>query len=104
MDIEVIKEKTKGVVRFTIHGNIDESGAAALKAKFIEADDGTMKEAIFNFSEVSHIGSAGIGKLLLFYKDLASRDGVVRIENPTAAIHDLFKVLKLDTIFTLSTR
>jgi anti-anti-sigma factor len=102
MEIEVRKEPEGERVCFFLKGNIDEQGAAALKARFLETDEPALKDVVFDFTQVIHIGSAGIGKLLLFYKDLADRGGVIHIKNPTDAVYDLFKVLKLDTIFEIS--
>ncbi len=88
--------------RFSIAGNIDEQGAEELKRKFKEMNTASMKEIVFDFRGVNHIGSAGIGKLLLFYKDLALNDGTLRIENASQTIYELFTVLKLDSIFSIS--
>ncbi|GBC59574.1 anti-sigma-factor antagonist [Desulfonema ishimotonii] len=89
-------------VHFTVTGKIDEQGAEELKARFLSLDRSAITDAIFDFSDVPHIGSAGIGKLLLFYKELAVSGGVIRIENVSPALYDLFAVLRLDSIFSIS--
>ncbi len=88
--------------RFEIRGNIDERGAEDLKRRFRELNASSLKEVVFDFGKVNHIGSAGIGKLLLFYKDLAVTGGGIRIENVSESVYDLLGVLKLDTIFTIT--
>ena len=88
--------------RFQISGGIDEHGAEDLKSKFNELSMDSIKEVIFDFSRVDHIGSAGIGKLLLFYKNLAINGGKLRIINPSDTINELFNVLKLNAIFAIS--
>ena len=90
------------LVQFEIRGDINEKGAETLKTRFQELDVSKLKEVSFDFGGVTHIGSAGIGKLLLFYKDLALNGGKIKIINASEAIHELFNVLKLDTIFTIS--
>ena len=87
---------------FEIKGDIDERGAEELKQKFRELNQQTLKNVILNFRHVTHIGSAGIGKLLLFYKDVALKGGEVRIENSSKSIYELFHVLKLDSIIRIS--
>jgi len=62
----------------------------------------SLSQVTFDFEKVTHIGSAGIGKFLLFYKDLALKGGKIRIENVSDSIYELFNVLKLETIFTIS--
>ncbi len=100
MEITVTRQGEQA--RFEIAGRIDENGAEALKQRFREINADDLKEVVFDFRNVVHIGSAGIGKLLLFYKDLALKDGGLRIENASQTVYELFKVLKLDTIIDIS--
>lgn len=81
---------------------MDERGAEAHKRRFRELQGSSLTEAVFDFSKVNVIGSAGIGKLLLFYKDLALKGGTIRIENASETIYDTLRVVKLDTIFNIS--
>jgi len=87
--------------RFVIKGDIDEPGAENLKSRFRDLDVSSLMEVSFDFKEVTHIGSAGIGKLLLFYKDLALNGGTISIQNVSPSVYELFNVLKLDTIFSI---
>ena len=89
-------------VKITIIGNVDERGAETLKTRFRELNVSQVKDLSFDFSQVSHIGSAGIGKLLLFYKDLAINGGKISVYNVSDSIYELFNVLKLDTIFNIT--
>ncbi len=61
----------------------------------------TLREVRIDFTEVTFIGSSGIGKLLLFYKNIAVHGGRLEVYGLSAAIHELFLELKLDTIFTI---
>lgn len=83
-------------------GSVDERGAENLKRRFLELDVSSVKEVIFDFSGVTFIGSAGIGKLLLFYKNLAAHGGKITITNMNKDIYTMFKVVKLDKIFNIS--
>ena len=100
--MEVIITRDGNQARLEIKGDIDEPGAEDLKKRFRELKISLLREVTFDFKEVSHIGSAGIGKLLLFYKDLALNGGKMGIENASETVYELFKVLKLDTIFSIS--
>ncbi len=98
-----IKATTYGdQAHFKVKGNIDERGAENLKHRFHEINASGSKEVVFDFGEVSFIGSAGIGKLLLFYKDIALNGGTMRIENLSDSVYEMFNVLKLNTIFSVS--
>ncbi len=86
----------------SINGEIDESGAEQLKSHFSKINLSTTKEVALDFSQVSYIGSSGIGKLLLFYKNLAVQGGKIRIENVNTTIYQLFQELKLNNILTIT--
>ncbi|MDM8526197.1 STAS domain-containing protein [Desulfococcaceae bacterium HSG8] len=100
MEISVTQEKE--CVLFTVTGEIGEKEAEALRKCFIELDRSSVSEIIFDFSTVTHIGSSGIGKLLLFNKELSVCGGSIRIENVSEMVYDLFRLLKLDTILSVS--
>ena len=99
MELSVTKDGDR--TRFELHGVIDELGAEKLKKRFLELETATIREAAFDFKGVEHIGSAGIGKLLLIYKALAEGGGSLKIENLSGSIFNLFKELNLDTIFVI---
>ena len=90
--------------RFTIRGEIDETGAEAMKSAFQQLGPGACQEVIFDFDAVTHIGSAGLGKLLLFYKQMATHGGTLKITHTPALIFELFKQLKLTDIITIDTQ
>ncbi len=100
--MEIAVKQENGSARFEISGKIDETGAETLKQRFREINQPDLKNVVFDFRNVSHIGSAGIGKLLLFYKDLALKGGQLKIQNASQTVYELFTVLKLDTIFSIS--
>lgn len=99
--MEVIIDKKGSNARFTVKGDIDERGAEILKNRFQEMNRLSVKQLVFDFKEVSYIGSSGIGKLLLFYKDLATSGGSIVVENVSEDIHELLMDLDLDTIITI---
>ena len=104
VDIDIVIVKKEKEILFTINGKIDERGAEELKACFLRLNLSSVKNVIFDFAEVQHIGSAGIGKLLLFYKELSLMGGNIIIENTPETIAGLFKELKLDTIFKVESK
>ena len=90
-------------VRFEIEGIIDEMGAESLKDRFKELNIETIKELVLDFGNVGYIGSAGVGKLLMFYKELSANGGILRIENASGIVHELLTVTKMDAVFSVST-
>ncbi len=99
--MEMSLDKSQTSARFTIQGEIDGPGAEKLKAGFYALDKTSVKSIVFDFGKVTHIGSAGIGKLLLFYKDIAIGGGTMEIINVPGTIYDLLFTLKLDTVFKI---
>lgn len=100
MELNITNNGSK--VRVAVSGKIDEQGAEELKNRFRALKPEGLTEAVFDFSGVTHIGSAGIGKLLLFYKDMTSHNGEIRIENTPGPILELLRLVKMDTIFPVS--
>jgi len=100
MNVKISSEVEKTVVYLS--GSIDIPGAESLK-KFLTQilEDDTVKEASIDFEGVNFIGSSGIGKLLLFYKNFTSKGGKVQIVNLNKEIAALFKAIKLDKLFNI---
>lgn len=95
-------QEAPDAVTLVVEGEIDHAGADMLKAGFNALNLTGKKQVVFNFQQVSYIGSAGLGKLLLFYKRLSSSGIQLHVQSPCAAVRDLLKELKMDTLFTVS--
>jgi anti-sigma B factor antagonist len=100
MYIKTTRDVDKG--RMEVIGDIDERGAEILKAKLQEMNQ--LKALEIDFNNVGYIGSSGIGKLLLFYKNVAVHGGKMSVTNLQPGLFRLFKELKLDTIFSITAR
>ena len=100
--MEMTLTQSEKEIRIVVSGEIDERGAEDLKRRFGQVKLSEGINVTFDFAEVTHVGSSGLGKLLLFYKMVASHDGSIRIERLSGPIYDLFQQLKLNTIFALS--
>lgn len=87
-----------------IKGDIDEAGAEELKKSFRDIAGTGATSVRVDFKEVSHIGSSGIGKLLVFYKDLSIRGASLEVVNVPHAIAELLREMKLDTLFRVEER
>jgi len=83
-------------------GEIDHEGAEALKSAVASLALGGKKAVVFDFRDVQFIGSAGLGKLLLFYKRFSSERVQMRIESASSSIQALLRELRLDTLFTIT--
>ncbi len=95
-------DMAEGTVRITLGGRIDEAGAEELKKHLQQVTAQTVTDAVLDLAQVTYFGSAGVGKLLLFYKAVASREGKISIVNIPRDIYQHFKRVQLDEIFALS--
>jgi anti-anti-sigma factor len=100
MDITITESGSQ--VRMKISGHIDEAGAAEMKRRFQTLDLSHVTEAVFNLHDVGYIGSAGLGKLLLFYKKLSMHNAVMKIEHPSEMIREVLIELRLDALFAIA--
>ena len=100
MNIQSTRENGRTLI--TIKGDIDELGAEEVKRVFRETATSSSTEVVVDFGGVTHIGSAGIGKLLVFYKDLAIRGSRLSLVRVPAPILLLMREMKLDTLFPIS--
>ena len=85
-------------VRFEIDGIIDEQGAETLTRRFYELDTATVKELILDFGKVGYICSAGVCKVLIFYRELTSNGSHLQIENDTGIFHELLSITGMNTV------
>ncbi len=100
MDLDISIEQDR--VRVTILGAIDTAGGSELSTKFAElARDPSLKHAEFDLSEVPSITSAGIGKLLAFFKHFDQAGGGMRIVALSPQLDRQFKEIHLDQIIPM---
>jgi anti-anti-sigma factor len=102
MDCAIIQEGNSA--RLVLKGEIDEKGAEEFKSRLQELLSGKIRDVVIDFDGISYIGSSGIGKILLFYKNLAVLGGQLQLINVKSDIYQLFRELKLDTIFAVRSK
>lgn len=100
MNVEV--QQMGAVVNLRVQGEVDEEGAEMLKQQFRRLAVSQLTAVNLDFSGVKHIGSAGIGKLLVFYKDLAIHGGKLTVANLSDELFQLFTEMKLNSVFSIT--
>ena len=97
-----VKTTTEGKkTLMSVSGSIDIPGAEQLKKSLTKVLESDSDEITVDFEEVNFIGSSGIGKLLLFYKNFTAKGGRITIINLNKEILMLFKAIKLDKLFNI---
>ncbi|HQU71475.1 MAG TPA: STAS domain-containing protein [Calditrichia bacterium] len=95
-----VSEKN-GLVNVTIIGAVDNENAEDLKQEFQQLLSANFNEAVFDLTYVPFITSSGIGKFLIFYKNIVAKGKKMRIKGINDNLLELFKSIKLDQLFPI---
>ena len=96
MDIKVSESEGKLVVR--VKGDIYIDQADELLETFNNIIEKGPEEVLLDLKGLKSITSSGIGKIVLLYKELQKKKGVLRIEGVNDTIMEIFKIVKLDKL------
>lgn len=100
MDLNIVIEDD--TIFFKIAGAIDTKGGSELSNRFIEVTgDESLKNAEFDLSEVPTITSAGIGKLLRFFKYFDGLGGTMKITGISDSLREQFVEIHLNQIIPI---
>ncbi len=88
-------------IQVSIIGAVDNENADELKLQFTELLEKDFTEAVFDLTYVPFITSSGIGKLLIFYKNIVAKGKKMRIKGINDNLLELFKSIKLDQLFPI---
>jgi anti-sigma B factor antagonist len=102
MDLEI---KTFGQrIEMRISGSLDQPAADKMKSAFEGLNLSDTKEVVIDMADVGYIGSAGVGKFLLLYKNIPRREASISLMNLSEEIYTLLSEMQLESIFTLKKR
>ncbi len=90
-----------GAVHVSIIGAVDNDNAEDLKEQFQDLLAKDFSEAVFDLTYVPFITSSGIGKFLIFYKNIVAKGKKMRIKGINENLLELFKSIKLDQLFPI---
>jgi anti-anti-sigma factor len=90
-----------GTLNVSIIGAVDNENAEELKNKFQELLQKDFDQAVFDLTYVPFITSSGIGKFLIFYKNVVAKGKKMRIKGINDNLLELFKSIKLDQLFPI---
>ena len=99
--LEVVRGEPHGkTVLLRARGRLDAKTAPTLlehTRKFV----GMGRNLVLNLSEVTFLGSSGVGVLLAIAQAFQDGDGAVRLVAPSAAVVSVVKLLNLDTFLKI---
>ena len=86
-----------------VRGELDALSAPELRPLFDELIDGGRGDITVDLSELRLVDSSGVGALVSLYKRVRAHGGEVRFTGVTAQPLVIFKLLRLDMVFGLTT-
>lgn len=99
--MEFKKKNMGGKIYVEIIGGIDNDGSEELKNNFNSILGSEFDEVELDMYNVPFITSSGIGKLLLFYKNVVAKGKKMKIVRINEELFDLFKSIKLDKLIPM---
>lgn len=80
----------------------DASIAGFVKGEFtILLHSSDINKLIIDLSEVDYCDSSGLSAILLAYRILQTRDGMIRLANPTKNVKTLIEISQLDRVLKI---
>lgn len=84
-----------------LSGRFDKSARVPVETALAAGDGRPCKQVVMDFSRVSSLDSAGIGKLLLLYYSLRMKGVALTVINPKPSVEDLLHLVRLTTIIPI---
>jgi anti-sigma B factor antagonist len=96
MDIKVSESDERLVVH--VKGDIYIDQADELLDTFNDIIERGPEEVLLDLKGLKSITSSGIGKIVLLYKELKKKNGVLKIKGVNDTIMEIFKIVKLNKL------
>ena len=80
-----------------LSGRFDKSARVPMETALAAGEDRICQKLILDFTKVSSMDSAGIGKLLLLYHSLRKKGVGLVIHNPRPSVESLLQLVNLST-------
>lgn len=84
-----------------LSGRFDKTARVPVETALAAAEDRPCNQVILDFSGVSSMDSAGIGKLLLLYYSFRKKGVALTVMNPRPSVEDLLQMVNLATLIPI---
>ncbi len=85
-----------------LSGRFDKAARVPVETALAAGEGHPCKQVVLDFSNVSSMDSAGIGKVLLLYHSLRRKGVALMVMNPRPLIEELLHVVNLATFIPIS--
>ena len=100
--LRVKQEKNITQVEFVDRNILDEANIQQIGEEISELiDSATDPKLLINFANVDHLSSAALGTLITINNRIKGRKGQLRLANIDPQIYEVFKITKLDKLFSI---
>jgi anti-sigma B factor antagonist len=100
--LRVKHEKDVIEVEFVDRNILDEANIQQIGEEIAGLiDAATSPKLLINFANVDHLSSAALGTLITINNKMKSRKGQLRLANIDPQIYEVFKITKLDKLFSI---
>ena len=101
----VINRQGDVIIASFMHSKLlDETNIHAIGVELLAlVDQNKSLKLIIDFSTVSYLSSAVLGKLMAIHKGVSATKGVLVLCGITPSILEVFKITKLDKLFSIET-
>ena len=103
-DMDVVTKKNGDTFFIKVSGAVDTSAAEILRSELNKITNQKPQQVVMDLSLVPTMGSSGIGKILMFFKNLDSIKSSFEIKGIHENLYNIFKAVKLDKLFSISLR
>ncbi len=84
-----------------LSGRFDKTARVPVETALDEGDGRPCTQVILDFSKVSSMDSAGLGKLLLLYYSLRKKGASLTVMNPRPSVEELLHAVNLSTLLSI---
>jgi len=100
--LRVRQEKDITQVEFVDRNILDEANIQQIEEEIIGLiDTASNPRLLINFANVDHLSSAALGTLITINNKMKARKGQLRLANIDPQIYEVFKITKLDKLFSI---
>ncbi len=98
----LVRARWQGETRvLQLSGRFDKAARVPVERALTIPEGYRCKQVILDFSKVSSMDSAGIGKLLLLYHTLRKQGVALMVSNPRSTVEELLHLVNFSTIIPI---
>lgn len=99
--MQVIQRSVEDTVVVDLQGEVDMHSSPAARQVLLAVAEGNAPKVVVNLEHVSYIDSSGLATLIECVQRMKRYGGVFKLTGLNDHIKDIFRLSRLDTVFTI---